>query len=729
MGGHGGAAEAKARRPMLSRSFLASAMKLSQPLRHRAIRAAYKFAEAPSRTGENLKKLRGNLWSIRVNQDVRVILYRDGQKDVFLYVDHHDQAYDWADRHVFDQHPVTGAMQLVEREEVLQARLAEALGAQPAPAQRPTPPFAHIDRDTLLRLGVPAPLVDLVRSVDLPEQVEHLLRALPAEAAEALRAVDDGTPVEQLLPRETPEQPVEERTFDPRDFAELPSEAEVLEQALQGAFEHWMLFLHPSQARLVEHRGRGPLKITGPAGTGKTVVALHRAHRLACDGQDVLLTTFSSSLAEQLAHKLDRLCGMVARSKIRVATVATVAKEILEEALGRPIEVFEPADEARRRRFEETMRERAAALDVDEPVAFLLDEWRQVFEPEALRSVDEYLGARREGRPRRLRAPRRRAIGTLFLDVRERLAPGPHQFAGWSWAARRAAELVAERRVDPDYQAVVVDELQDLGTPEVALVRSIAAATDPDLGNLTLAGDPRQRIYPRRARLKDVGIETRGRGSRRLDLNYRTTHCIRWAADTVLAGAYESFEPGDETEDRELRTKDGRSLRQGEPVLLRAYPGETAELEGIAAMLEEWLREGFEPSTVGVFARRGSTLTALRDALQARNLPVHRLERGERPDGRSVTLATMHRAKGLEFRAVLLAGCSQANLPPTSRREQVGPDGLEELFEAERRLLYVAMTRARDRLALCWHGAPSELLAPLWDLDGRFVRIEEARAN
>ncbi len=723
MDGHGGR-EAKSRRPMLSRSFLASVMKLPLPLRRRAIRAAYKFAEAPSRTGENLKKLRDNIWSIRVNQDVRVILYRDGQEDVFLYVDHHDEAYDWADRHVFDQHPVTGAMQLVEREEVLQARLAEILGAQPAPAQRPAPPFARLAPDTLLRLGVPEPLVDLVRSVDLPEQVEHLLRALPAEAAEALRAVAGGTPVEQLLPREAPEQPVEERTFDPRDFAELPSEAEVLEQALQGNFEQWMLFLHPSQARLVEHRGRGTLKITGPAGTGKTVIALHRAHRLARDGRDVLLTTFSSSLAEQLAHKLDRLGGMVARSKIRVATVATVAKEILEEALGRPIEVFEPADEERRQRLEAAMREQAAALGVDEPLPFLLDEWRQVFEPEACRSVDEYVAANRAGRPRRLRIVRRRAIGTLFERVREQLAPEPHQFAGWSWVARRAADVVAERPGGPLFQEVVVDELQDLGTPELALVRAIAAASESYPGNLTLAGDPRQRIYPRRARLADVGIETRGRGSTRLELNYRTTHCIRLAADAVLSGAFEPFEEGDE--DTELRTADGRSLRLGEPVQLQAFGGRADLLAGVAALLEAWLRDGFEPSTVGVFARRGSTLTALRDALQQRDLPVHRLERGERPDGRSITLATMHRAKGLEFRAVLLAECSQTDLPPASRREQVGTDGLEELIRSERRLLYVAMTRARDRLALCWHGEPSELLAPLRSMDERCVRFEPA---
>lgn len=273
-----------------------------------AKQAVTEFQLNPAQPGFSLERLTNckdpNFWSFRVTDNLRIIAHRTGDTFTLCYVDRHDEAYQWAERRRFEVHPHTGAMQIVELRETVK-EVTRVIEKQVKP-----PAFAAFDADYLHALGVPEEWLDAVRTVsedNLPELIGHL----PDEAVERLLDLAAGRPVPR--PAKAIPAPPDAAYLHPdaqRRFRVVDNQAE-LRQALDFPWERWIVFLYPAQRSLVEKTYSGPARVSGSAGTGKSVVALHRAAWLARknSGARVLLTTFSKTLASRLSKNADILLG------------------------------------------------------------------------------------------------------------------------------------------------------------------------------------------------------------------------------------------------------------------------------------------------------------------------------------------------------------------------------------------------------------------------------------
>jgi len=659
------------------------------------------FLANPAHPGVKLERVNRarskNVWSARITRDLRAILFKDGDHWGILYAAHHDAAYDWAERREIGRHSVTGALQIVEAVESVREveRIVEV------PVQPQAPPLFHDHDDAyLLSLGLPESWLPALRRVSDEDQLLEVCTKLHDDVAERLLAVAAGELVTPPLPV-AHDRPLTEAADTRRRFF-LVEDAGGLAAALAAPLERWITFLHPSQRALVERDFRGPAKVSGSAGTGKTVVAMHRARHLARQGEQVLFTSFVTTLCDNLQSNLAKLCTADELSRITVSTVHSLALEIVRQAEPHT----RPATDDDVRELLDSLRLRhAAAYDR----GFVKSEWDNVVRLQGLASWSEYRQARRTGRGRGLAVKERKVLWRVFGGTLDALAE--RGLVDWPGLCRRAGEQLAAGRATSPYTAVIVDEVQDLKPPALCFLKTLCAKRP---GNLMVCGDAGQRIYPGGFSLSALGIEVRGR-SAVLRINYRTTEQIRRVADRMLGVICEDMDGG--TESR----AGTRSLLKGPEPRLEGYASREAEIAAGVAEIRRWLGEGLAPEAIGVFARTGKRTNALGAALQAAEIPWRRLANKDAASAAAgaagaVQLGTMHRAKGLEFKAVLVLGCSDTEVPnPSALRGVEDPLDREAALERERRLLYVAMTRARDELTLSWSGSPSRFLAGLLD--------------
>ena len=643
-----------------------------------------------------------NFWSIRVSRDIRVIVHRSESSLLLCYVGHHDPAYAWAERRKLERHPKTGAAQLVEvRETVREIEVpryveVEAPAPEPEPAapSAPQPPiFADVPEDDLLSYGVPPEWLADVRQAT-EDSILELADHLPAEAAEALLELATGsTPAMpmQASPEADPfAHPDAQRRF------RVMTNAEELEQALDFPWEKWTIFLHPAQREMVEREFSGPARVSGSAGTGKTIVALHRAVHLARAHPEarILLTTFSETLANALRTRLKRLLASEPRlaDRLEVHAMGAIGVRLYEANYG-------SVTLATREDIEPILAEARGEVDAGRfSDQFLWTEWANVVDAWQLTTWEAYRDVRRLGRRTRLAESQREVLWSIFERVRDGLrsrglSTEPEIFG-------RLAEHL-DGKPSPPFDFVVVDEAQDIG---VAELRFLAAVGGERANSLFFAGDLGQRIFQQPFSWKALGVDIRGR-SQTLRINYRTSHQIRMEADKLL---------GPEISDVDGNPEDRRgtvSVFNGATPLISTFDDESGEQDCVAAWIRARLNEGIEPHEVAVFVRSEGQIERAQSTVAAAG--VQSLVLDDRLETRSgkVSIATMHHAKGLEFRAVAVMACDDEVIPLQERIETVTDDSdLEDVYQTERHLLYVACTRARDHLLVTGVDPASEFL-------------------
>jgi mRNA-degrading endonuclease RelE of RelBE toxin-antitoxin system len=655
-------------------------------------RAAFDFQMNPVQPGAHFHRLDRvrdkRFWSFRVNRDMRIIVFKDEATVMLCYADHHDKAYQWAENRQLEPNPQTGAMQLVEvieRVEEVTKRVIREVEEEP-------PLFARFERDYLQALGVPERWLDALQTVG-EEGFLRLIDHLPAEASENLLKLAQGHPV----PR-----PVRLMGEDPfahpdarRRFRVIDGDQALLKRALESPWDQWTVFLHPTQRDAAMKSYSGPAKVSGGAGTGKTVVALHRAAELARrKDARVLLTTFSRTLASRLEHNLNLLLepGSPERGRVEVAHLHRVAKRLWEERAGRS---FRPlTDRDLMSRLERLAREKNST---GFSTAFLRLEWVNVIEAEGVSSWDAYKVVQRAGRGVPLGVRQRLQVWRVFEALHKELeADGVMSFDRLLHEARG---LLQEDGAPYDH--VIADEVQDFAAPELRFLRALAK---PGPDDVFLAGDIGQRIYKAGSSFSASGLEVRGR-STILRLNYRTTEQIRRYADGLLPGV--------------LRDNDGESEERATVSLLTGprprivhFTDPNDEVRHLAERLKAWLQGGYEPGDIGVFARTNATLEdRAQGVLDLCGLTGNYLTDEDPPQRDRVSLGTMHRAKGLEFRVVVLVGCEVDQLPLAGALRGLSDNAARAQFtEQERNLFYVACTRAREQLVITHVGAPSVFL-------------------
>lgn len=639
-----------------------------------------------------------NFWSVRVGSDIRLIVHKSDASLLLCYVDHHDKAYDWAERRKLEVHPKTGAAQLVEIRETVQEIVVPVyvqaelvLAPQSAPALKPL--FADRSDDELLGYGVPAEWLD-----DVKQATEDTLLALsdhlPAEAAEALLELATGG-----KPR-VPTQPVAAANpFDHPDAQRrfrVMSNVEELQRALDFPWEKWTVFLHPEQRQWVERDYTGPARVSGSAGTGKTIVALHRAAYLARTHADarVLLTTFSDTLASALHTKLKRLLAHEPRlaERIDVHSLEAIGLRLYKTHIG-------SAAIASREVVRELLTEAASAIGGHKfGRHFLLTEWEQVVDAWQLENWEGYRDVARLGRKTRLPEAQRAVLWSIFerarAGLRERkLITQAELFTVLAAAFSKHQNVV--------FDFAVVDEAQDIGVPHL---RFLAALGGGRPNALFFAGDLGQRIFQQPFSWKGLGVDIRGR-SRTLRVNYRTSHQIRTQADRLLGPVVTDIDGNSESR------SDTVSVFNGPPPVISTFKGEGEEIAAVGSWIAECAEVGILPHEIGVFVRSAAQVDRARAAVEESGLAFKILDEHVETSSGHVSISTMHLAKGLEFRAVAAMACDDEIIPLQERIETVGDDAdLQEVYDTERHLLYVACTRARDHLLVTSVEPASEFL-------------------
>ena len=634
-----------------------------------------------------------NFWSVRVSGDIRLIVHRTEKSLLLCYVDHHDAAYRWAERRKLETHPKTGAAQLVEiRELVKEVTIPKHVAAEAAAVYQPAIP-SDVTDDELLGYGVPAEWVDDVRQAD-GDRLLELADHLPAEAAEAvLDLATGGKPQVGVMaaPAEDPfSHPDAKRRF------RVMTNMEELEQALEYPWEKWTVFLHPAQRELVERSYNGPARVSGSAGTGKTIVALHRAVFLARSKPNarVLLTTFSDTLASALEAKLRCLAGNAPSvlERIEVHGMTAVAIRLHSAMLGKP----QMADEATVRRLLSEASQTVGEHRFSD--SFIWTEWREVVDAWQLDTWEAYRDVARLGRKTRLAEKHRQVLWSIFERVRAKLEDRELMTEPGLFA-RLTAHFMKNKRRPYDY--AVVDEAQDIGVPQLRFVAALGSS-EPDA--LFLTGDLGQRIFQTPFSWKSLGVDVRGR-SRTLRINYRTSHQIRRQADRLLPPEISDVDGN--TEDRRGTV----SVFNGPEPSIQTFDSEEAEWCAVGDWLSALAKDGLQPHEVGLFVRSTAQIGRARNAVSRGGLNAVELDDRVQTRPGHVSICSMHLAKGLEFRAVAVMACDDEIIPLQERIEQVVDDSdLEEVYNTERHLLYVACTRARDRLLVTCVEPASEFL-------------------
>ena len=677
-------------------TFTDSLARLSGDEQKAAKTTAFDLQLNPANPGMSFHKLDRardkNFWSVRVTSDIRLIVHRQPGSLLLCYVDHHDKAYDWAERRRLEIHPQTGAAQMVE----LRERVEEIVIPRYVEVTQPAPPIlAAVPAERLLRYGVPSEWVDEVRSVS-EDGLLDLAGHLPAEAAEALLQLATGVtpPLPQPGAAETDpfDHPDAQRRFRMvRDVDELAA-------ALDYPWEKWTVFLHPAQREAVDRDYNGPARVSGSAGTGKTIVALHRAVYLARANPDarVLLTTFSDTLASALRQKLVILLSSEPRlaDQIEVDSLHSVARRLYGRNIGRP----HLADPATVRQIVQTANQGAG-----QPfhLQFVMAEWENVIDAWQLTAWEAYRTVTRLGRRSRLSEGQRATLWTVFSSAWTELqARGLVTPAGLF--SQLADHFAATGRSPYDF--VVVDEAQDLS---VAQLRFLGVLANGRPNSLFFTGDLGQRIFQQPFSWNALGVDVRGR-SRTLRVNYRTSHQIRSQADRLL---------GPEVSDVDGNVDDRRgtvSAFNGPVPTILVLDSEEIETNAISQWLGERLAEGINPEEIGVFVRTNAQVKRAHAAVAAAGLTGTVLDDHVATANGHVSIGTMHLAKGLEFRSVVVMACDDEVIPLQERIETAGDEGeLEEVYNTERHLLYVACTRARDHLLVTSVRPASEFLDDL----------------
>ena len=486
-----------------------------------------------------------------------------------------------------------------------------------------------------------------------------------------------------------------QRDASKRRFVVVEDDAS-LESMLDAPLEKWRVFLHPSQRQLVERNWNGPVRVLGGAGTGKSVVALHRAAWLAekvftSPGDRLLFTTFTRNLAADTRANLARLCGPEALSRIDVAHLDKWVVDLLQRAGYRyEIRWWGASPEL------EELWGKAVALGADLafPPSFYRDEWELVVQAQGCETWPDYKKASRSGRGVRMSRAQRQSVWPVFEEYRHQLEK--HGLREPEDALRDAAALLEQGKVRVNLKSILVDEAQDMSTNAFRLLRS--AIPEERANDLFIVGDGHQRIYRKRVVLSHAGVNVRGRG-RRLRINYRTTDEIRRYAVALLENVdFDDLDAGVDS------SRGYRSLTHGELPEVRELGSFEAEIAAIVG----WLGDT-DLSRACLVARTNDLVGRYAEALEARGVTTRtvRPNVAEDPSAPGLRVATMHRVKGLEYDRMVVAGVTGDAVPLSAvvgRSDDAAVRREAELME--RALLYVALTRARQAALIT---APGEL--------------------
>lgn len=687
-----------AREVIITRAYTKARERL--PQHHREIDEKLKmFCQNPNHPSLHLHEVDQSpykdWWSYRVNDDIRVIASDQQDCWVVCYVDHHDDAYRWARRRPFTIDLTTGSYSMAPPpEEVLETAPAseEAQEVYRIPLSGYTP-------EQIMRLGV----ADSEWAQRLTQATEEQLEKVLMEAHEEgwfpedvidrlIDLVYGGKRYTELLPPQVSVlMPSELFRRRPRDFWVSGSEEDI-QRAIRSNWQQWIIFLHPAQREAIERDMKGAIRVAGGAGTGKTVVAAHRAAWLAQRYPDarILLTTFVGVLADNLRQRVEQIVGSLRGTNIEVANLHSIAFRLFSQQLHRTERVAD--------NLNALLEHAIGEVNSNCNLQFVRPEWEMIIDPWQVRDLETYLKIERIGRKMPLQRGQREELWRVFERMWSLLEE--QHLVTFNTVCHAVADYL-ERHPEHRYRCVVVDEAQDFGPAELRLIRALAPQDEQE-NALFLCADMRQRIYRPATPWIRFGIDTRGR-SYTLRVNYRTTRQIQDFAESVLPTAIE------DAQEDEARILSDRpiALMRGVVPEVRGYENIPTEMRGLKEWIYRCLNENIQPGEIAIFARSENALKEveklLQEVLQERGIQVRLLQRNSPPMPYALNYGTAHSAKGLEFRAVAVVRVTSGYFPNYAAIKDIVDTAERKAKEdQERQLLYTVCTRARERLYISW---------------------------
>ena len=711
----------------ISKDFLSDYAKLHKTIQAKVTDLAGKFQQM---TAQQLRESKGihlekhkeqrdsRARTIRIDDNHRGVVLDAGNDQLYVLcaVDTHDKVEHWMGNNEFRVNEATGALEIIDPA-LLDAALAELPKQVAAVASGGL--YDHRSDKEFKQLGIDTDLVPTVRAFSDEDQLEGLLVHLPQGQAEALVLLlgDESADViyGQIAPETNPGQ------IDTGDLAaavEKPAsraqfhvlaEQDELQEMLAQPLAQWRTYLHPSQQQAAYRpEYSGPARITGGAGTGKTVVAMHRAKFLAerlpagTRSKQILFTTFTKNLADAIERDLRSLGGTDLLDAVEVINVDRLAYRIVSGAESSSPTVAQNTE------VDEIWKDVVDELALEYTPAFLAAEFDQVVLAQALNSRAEYFSASRAGRGVRLSRRNRAEVWKAIEGFTQELARRGKRT--YLQLASDAAGYLKTRTVKP-YRHVIVDEAQDLHETQWRLLR---AAVGEQPNDMFIVGDSHQRIYDRQTSLSKVGIKVVGR-SRRLRINYRTTHeILRWSLAFLGEGTFDDLDEGVETQ----ALSEYHSYLHGDPPAMAGFDAKQHQLQGLLNQVRLWIDGGVVPEDIAVASRTGDGLDSVENTFGKADIASVRLDDSV-PTGVGVRLGTMHRLKGVEYRCVALVDMDDHTMPLTWALTSKVEDEMqhEADLRRERCTAYVAATRAREFLWVGWSGRPSPFLIPLLDFE------------
>ena len=689
----------------ISADFLTAFAALPRQIQGKVTEFINKFRNNPQSPGINYEKINGGLdkkiWSVRIDDTYRGITVRQPETGVYLllWVDHHDEAYAWARNKKCQINPKTGAIQVFD---IVTTPVVE-------PAAQDFVLFAELTDEGLIELGVPEEQIPFVRSIGDAQEFYTKKGSFASDTFEALSWVVEGIPVDEVIElfKEEKEgsKPAEnladalESPLSLKSFVVVEGEEE-LRRIMAEPLEKWRVFLHPTQRKIVNKNYSGSVRVLGGAGTGKTVVAMHRAKHLAAglkDKERILFTTYTANLASDIKDNLRKICTLDEIRRIDVINLDAWVSQFLREH-GYPAEIA--YDEKADNLWEEAVT--GTDFSGEFPVSFYEEEYNRVVVAQEAFSLEKYVKASRTGRGTRLDRKKRMQIWKVFEAYQNLMKE--NQVRDINTAMYECRLLIEKTSSETRYRHVIVDEGQDLSANAFRLLRSIAGEEHEN--DIFIVGDAHQRIYKNKAALSKCGINIRGRSSV-LRINYRTTEEIRKAAFALLNGI--SFDDLDDSFDTGDRCQ---SLTHGSVPEIIATANANEEFEAILAKIKGLIDGGVSAKNICVVARTHKLLDDYIAHFTSSGIRCYEIK-GNKADDRGldgIRVATMHRVKGLEFQYVFVVAAINRISPLASAIDHTDSVSEQETMTAEKCLLYVALTRAQKGAYISGYGKMSEFL-------------------
>ncbi len=673
-----------------------------------------KFRSNPTSSGINYEKIRDakskNVHSVRIDQAYRGIVLKPEKGNLYMmmFVALHDDAYDWARKHDCQIHPSTGVIQIIDVSNVEVQQPAESFES----VTTSIPPlFADYSSQQILALGIPESFVQRILAVTSESELEKLENRLPSEAFEALYMLAAGDDYDSVLEtyNDQSENEIDVEDFDAaleravtqRSFKVVTDDIE-LHKMLNAPLEQWRVFLHPSQRKLVKLQAKGPTRVLGGAGTGKTVVAMHRAVYLAKklieenrEGK-ILFTTFTRNLSSDIRANIKKIAKDEQLDRIEVVNIDGWLTRLLKR-FNYDYKVVYDSDAKRRKCWEIAMSQASA----DFPDSFYQEEWRHIVQAHGIKTKPEYLKVSRVGRGTSLNRIQRAQIWPVFEEYRNQL--NRNQIREINDAMLDAIGIVKEHNLSLPYTSIVVDEAQDMGSQAFTLLRNII----PEQANdLFIVGDGHQRIYRNKVVLGRCGINIRGRRSQKLKINYRTTEETRRFATAILENV-----PVDNLDGELDKSTDYLSLFHGTAPIIESCNSFQEECQFIRTQIDNLVETGVPLKNICVVLRTNTLKDSYKAKFQEMGYEGYALSSDSSDsDKPGIRFATMHRVKGLEFQYIFIAAANEGVIPLKMTLTEDPVEQRDYDFN-ERALLHVAATRAMKGLVVTCSGVMSPYLS------------------